>query len=286
MSNYTVIAPHIRCLLGEGLLWSAREDAVFWVDIIGQKVHRHSLNDGQTKSWDMPEKIGWLVERRDKPGFIAGMQSGFVELTLEPFSVRHLADPEPHFPNNRMNDCCVDHLGRIWAGTMDVAIENVTGSLYRFDQNHEVTKLDSEYLITNGPAFGAARECVYHTDTGPGIVYRFDLSSDGRPANKKEFIRFEKSWGLPDGMTVDAEGGLWVAHWGGRCVSRFTKDGRRERWIDLPASQITNVVFAGKNLDRMFVTSAADGKSDEPHAGALFEVNPGVKGLAPNLFAG
>jgi sugar lactone lactonase YvrE len=283
----SIIAPSIRCQLGEGLLWSSRENAVYWVDIIGQQLHRYLLGDGSTKSWDMPEKTGWLVERREKPGFIAGMQSGFVELTLEPFAIKALVDPEPHLPGNRMNDCCVDHEGRIWAGTMDVAIEEVTGSLYRLDADHQVTKLDSDYLVTNGPAFGVARECVYHNDTGRGVVYRFDLSPDGRITNKREFIRFPDEWGLPDGMTVDAAGGLWIAHWGGRCVSRFTPDGRRERWIELPASQITNVVFAGANLDRMFVTSAADGKPDEPLAGSLFEVDAGgAKGLAPHRFAG
>lgn len=281
-----LIASSIRCQLGEGLLWSSRENAVYWVDIIGQKLHRVSLRDSSTRTWDMPEKVGWVVERREKPGFIAGMQSGFVELTLDPFAIHHIADPEPHLPGNRMNDCCVDQHGRIWAGTMDVAIEQVTGSLYRLEPSREVTKLDSDYFITNGPAFGPRHDCVYHTDTGRSVIYRFDLDASGTPVNKREFIRFPEEWGFPDGMTVDAEGFLWVAHWGGSCVSRFTPEGKRERWIELPASQITNVVFAGDNLDRMFVTSAADGKPDEPLAGSLFEVDPGVKGLAPHQFAG
>ena len=115
---------------------------------------------------------------------------------------------------------------------------------------------------------------------------RFDLDASGTPTNKREFIRFPRKWGFPDGMTVDAEGLLWVAHWGGGCISRFTPEGQRQRWIELPASQITNVVFAGDNLDRLFVTSAADGKPDEPLAGSLFEVDPGVRGLEPYRFAG
>jgi len=285
--SYSVIAPYIRCQLGEGLLWSARENAVYWVDILSQKLHQVSLENGGTHSWSMPEKIGWIAERRSKPGFIAGMQSGFVELTLDPVVVRSIAEPEPHLPGNRMNDCCVDRLGRIWAGTMDVEIVDTSGSLYRLDANHQVTKLDSGYQVTNGPAFSPANDCVYHNDTGRGIVYRFDLSAAGEITNKREFIRFPAEWGLPDGMTVDAEGGLWIAHWGGGCVSRFTPEGQRERYIALPATQITNVVFAGKNLDRMFVTSAAVERPDEALAGSLFELDPGgVTGMAPNLFAG
>ena len=280
------IASSIRCLLGEGLLWSSRENAVYWVDIIGQKLHRLSLQDSSTRTWDIPEKIGWVVERREKPGFIAGLQSGFFELTLDPFAIRHIADPEPHLPDNRLNDCCVDRHGRIWAGTMDVAIEKVTGSLYRLEPSLEITKLDSGYSVTNGPAFSPQHDCVYHSDTGRSRIYRFDLDASGTPTNKREFIRFPREWGFPDGMTVDAEGFLWVAHWGGGCISRFTPEGQRERWIELPASQITNVVFAGDNLDRLFVTSAADGKPDEPLAGSLFEVDPGVRGLESYRFAG
>lgn len=285
--SHSLIAPHIRCQLGEGLLWSARENAVYWVDIIGQKLHRHALAGGETTSWSMPEKTGWIVERRNRPGFIAGMQSGFVELTLDPVTVRHIADPEPQLPGNRMNDCCVDPRGQIWAGTMDVLIEKVTGSLYRLDADHNVTHHDSDYLVTNGPAFSPACDRMYHNDTGRGVVYCFDVAADGGIANKREFIRFPEAWGVPDGMTVDAEGHLWIAQWGGGGISRFTPEGQRERFIPLPASQITNVVFAGDKLDRLFATSAADGKPEEPLAGALFEVDAGgVKGLPPHLFAG
>jgi xylono-1,5-lactonase len=281
-----VIGPP-RCQLGEGPLWSARENAVYWVDILAPALHRYSLGDEQLTSWPMPEKIGWVIERRERPGFIAGLQSGFVELTLDPVIIRPIVNPEPQLPGNRMNDAKVDALGRIWAGTMDSDIKTASGSLYCLDPQFNVTQHDSGYLITNGPAFGASHECMYHTDTGRSIVYRFEMSTDGRLGAKSKFLTFPESWGTPDGMTVDAEGGLWIAHWGGNCVTRFTPDGTFDRRIPLPASQITSCVFAGRNLDRLFVTSAAAGKSAEPLAGALFEVDAlGFRGLAPGLFAG
>jgi D-xylonolactonase len=282
-----VVCGELRSELGEGPLWSARDNAIYWVDILGHKLHRYSLAGGAIRSWSMPEKIGWVVERRDHRGFIAGFQSGFAELTLEPFTIRPIVDPEPHHPGNRMNDAKVDHLGRIWAGTMDVAIKRVTGSLYRLDANFECTKLDENYLITNGPAFGPKHDCVYHTDTGPGIVYRFDLEPDGSLTNKRPFIEFKPDWGKPDGMTVDAEGFLWVAHWGGSRLTRFDANGKPERVIPLPASRITSCTFAGPNLDRLFVTSAFEGLTNEPLAGALFEVDAGgIRGIAPNYFGG
>lgn len=284
---YEAVSGTVRCELGEGSLWSARENSIYWVDILGQALHRLSLADGAVQSWSMPERIGWVVERRTKPGFIAGFQGGFAELSLDPLRIRHIVDPEPQYPGNRMNDAKVDQYGRLWAGTMDCEIERVTGSLYRLDTDFSVARMDTGYLITNGPAFSPVGNYLYHTETGDGVVYRFEMTVDGGIRDKTPFIRFREGWGKPDGMTVDAQGHLWVAHWGGGRVSRFTPDGELERDIRLPASQITSCVFAGAQLDRMFVTSAAQGRRNaEPLAGALFEVDPGTRGLAPGLFGG
>ena len=272
------------CLLGEGPLWSARDNAVYWVDILAPAVHRYSFAGGAIDSWPMPAKTGWIIERRKRPGFIAGTQIGFAELTLDPFECRVVTDPEPDRPDNRMNDGKADRLGRIWAGTMDCDIRAATGSLYRLDTDFAVTRQDTCYRVPNGPAFGHG--CLYHSDTARGVVYRFDMSNAGEIMNKSEFIRFPKEWGLPDGMTVDGEGGLWIAHWGGGRISRFTPDGKLDRGIELPASQITSCTFAGRDVDRLFVTSAAEGCADEPHAGKLFEVDPGVRGVMPHLFGG
>ncbi len=277
----------LRCILGEGLLWSARENALYWVDILAPALHRYEFTNSKITSWSMPEKIGWIVERRDRPGFIVGLQSGFAGVTLDPFACKPILDPEPHLPGNRMNDAKVDALGRIWAGTMDCAISTASGSLYCLNARHELSKQDTDYLIPNGPAFAPNHECMYHTDTGRNIVYRFDLSTDGRITGKTEFLRFPAEWGSPDGMTVDADGAIWIAHWGGHRLSRFMPDGSLDRQLAFPVSQITNCTFAGPHLDRLFVTSASDGKLDEPLAGALFEVDAhGVRGIAPNLFAG
>jgi xylono-1,5-lactonase len=288
MENFRVIQRQMRDQLGEGLLWSARENAVYWVDILWQSLHRLSLDDDSVTSWPMPEKIGWVVERRDRPGFIAGMQSGFFELTLNPVAYRRVAAaPEPHLPNNRLNDAIVDQRGRIWAGTMDCDARIEAGSLYCLEPNFTVGRRDTGYIVTNGPVFTPASDFMYHNDTPRGIVYRFAVGADGTLHDKTEFLKFPREWGFPDGMTVDAEGCLWIAHWGGGRVSRFDPDGDLERLIRLPAAQITNCVFAGADLDRLFVTSAAAGRETESLAGSLFEIDAGgVKGLAPHYFAG
>lgn len=277
----------VRCELGEGPWWSARENALYWVDILGRTLYRRSLDEHAVDRWAMPETIGWVVERRDEAGFIAGLASGFHLLTLEPFRLSRIVDPEPELPDNRMNDAKVDHLGRIWAGTMDARAAKPTGSLYRLDPDMRVTRQDGGYLVTNGPAFDAPRRRLYHNDTGRRVVYCFDLSPEGALSGKREFIRFREEWGYPDGMTVDGEGGLWIAHWDGGRVTRFSPYGEPERHVALPASRITSCTFGGQKLDRLFITSAADGRAEESMAGLLFEVDPGgVVGVPPNRFAG
>lgn len=290
MTQVRVIARDSRDLLGEGVTWAPGLGMVLWVDILGHRLWGLHLASGAIRHWDVGEMIGWVIERRAAPGLIAGLETGFARIDLDPFSITPIAAPEPGIAENRLNDATADRWGRIFAGTMHRTGALASGSLYRLDPDHAVTRVDSGYRIANGPAISACGSWLYHTDSAQGVVYRFALHAPGEgPASglgpREEFVRFPDDWGAPDGMAADAEGGLWIAHWGGGCISRFSADGRRERVIDLPASQITRMAFAGENLDRLFVTSAADGV-DELLAGSLFEVDAGVRGIAPNRFGG
>ncbi len=272
--------------LGEGLLWSDRDQALYWTDILAPALNRYSLADETITRWPMPEPLGWVIERRDQPGFIAGFQSGIAELALDPLIIAPICDPEPGLPNNRLNDAKADAAGRIWAGSMPCAADRPSGSLYRFDPDHSVTQMDAGYGVANGPAFSPDQRWLYHTDTVARQVYRFALHGDGTLGQRTAFIEFAREWGRPDGMVCDADGGLWIAHWGGARISRFTPGGRLDCSIAMPASQITNICFAGERLDRMFVTSAAEGLEGTLHAGALFEVETAQRGLPPHRFAG
>lgn len=285
MSEVRVIARGVRDMLGEGLLWSDREDALYWTDIIGRKLHRLALGVEAFTSWTLPEMIGWVVEREDAPGLIAGFQSGIVELHLDPLRILPIVSPEPELPGNRRNDAKADRFGRIWAGSMDVGGGKATGALFRLDPDRSLHRIDDGYRICNGPAFSADGSWMYHTDSARSMVYRFAFHDDGSLGPREDYIAFPRDWGHPDGMTVDAENGLWVAHWNGARVTRFV-EGKPERAIALPTPQITNCTFAGAGLSRMFVTSAADGCDGDPLAGALFEVDPGVLGLPTARYGG
>lgn len=277
-------------LLGEGPLWSARDNAVYWVDIKGQFVHRLSLADESRASWPMPERIGWIVERRDHPGFVAGFKSGFAFLTLDPLTITPIGNPDAAHPGNRLNDAKADDRGCIWAGSMDDGEVAASGSLFRLAPDLAWQTLDKGYRIANGPAFNADGGRMYHTDSALQRIYVFDVK-DGALSNKRVFLQLQAGQGSPDGMTVDAQDHLWVAHWGGARLSRFRPDATLDRAIALPASRITSCVFAGANLERLFVTSAAIGLNEaqrvaEPLAGSLFEVDPGCVGLPTRQFGG
>lgn len=272
------IARDRRDTLGEGALWSAREEAVYWVDILGRRLNRVALADDRVDSWAMPDVIGWAIEREDAPGFVAGIGRRFVTLTLDPLAIETIAAPEEAIEGNRVNDAKADAAGRVWAGTMPFGCDRPSGSFYRLDPDRTLTRVATDYTIPNGPAIPPAGDFLLHTDTAEATIYRYAVGADGTLSDRTPFVRFEADWGGPDGMTFDSEGGLWVACWGAGCVRRFTPEGKPDRLIALPASQITNCTFAGPGLDRMFVTSAADGV-DEPQAGCLFEIDPGVRGL-------
>jgi len=276
----------VRAVLGEGPVYDPRDDALYFVDIKGQRLHRLSLCDQSQASWDMPEPIGWALPRASRPGFIAGFKSGFATLSLDPVTIARIGAPEPERGTNRLNDAKVDAWGRIWAGSMDDEENRASGALYRLDPSFSWSRMDDGYGVANGPAFSPAGDTLYHTDSARRIVYRFALSRDGLISDRREFVRFEEAWGYPDGMTTDSEGGVWIAHWDGARVSRFTPDGELERAIALPVSRPTSCVFAGAGLERMFVTSASIGREDEALAGALFELDAGVRGAPAFAFAG
>ena len=274
-------------ILGEGPLWSKRDQCIYWVDILSHNLHACYLS-GESKTWHFPEPIGWVIER-EAGGFIAGLMSGFAEVTLEPLTIKHIATPYPHEPENRLNDAKADDRGRIWAGSMHKPITKVSGGFYRLNTDLSWQEVDGPYKIANGPTFSADHATVYHTDTGKNEIYVFDVI-DGELANKTLWLTFPEDWGGPDGMTTDAQGGIWIAHWGPGKVTRFNPDATVDFSIDLPAKQITSLCFAGDALDRVFVTSASENLPEDREGGTLFEIPSdllrGHTGLEPQKFGG
>jgi xylono-1,5-lactonase len=280
------VACATRAQLGEGPLWVAGENAVYWTDIKGRMLHRLMLGTDDHAEWRMPDMICWIVERQAGRGFLAGFRHSIVTLELDPLRIEPVVVPEPDLPGNRLNDAAVDSAGRLWAGTMDDGERNASGALYRLDPPGVLSRLDTGYVVSNGPAFSPDHRFLYHTDSTRRLIYRFALGADGRLGERQVFVEFPEGWGSPDGMATDVDGAIWVAHWGGGRVSRFLPNGQLDRVIELPVSQVTSCCFAGTGLDRMFVTTAAAGRDEEPEAGSLFEVFPAVRGVPCHAYAG
>jgi xylono-1,5-lactonase len=270
-----VAAP--RDVVGEGPVYVANEDAVYWVDISAGRLRRYALDTQVFNEWILDEPIGFAVPRA-KGGLILGLASGL-----------HLFEPAfplmpPRIiwrntePYHRLNDGAVDRDGRLWFGVMHCNGDQPSGRLMCFD-NGTVRIADSGYCVPNGPVFSMDGSIMFHADSRRGEIYSFALSPTGELSNRRIHIKFAPEAGVPDGMTLDEEGCLWVAHWGGGCVSCFDQDGTLKRRIDLPVSLVTNCVFGGSNHSRMFITTAGAGSGEDELAGALFEVDPGVRGL-------
>jgi len=277
-------------LLGEGPVWSAAEDVVYWVDIKVPRILRYGLADGAKAVFPMPDEVG-CVGLVEGGGLVAGLRNGFHFVDLERGSVEPIADPEPDRPGNRFNDGKCDAAGRFWAGTMDDSERDSTGALYRLDRDLSVTLVDAGYVVTNGPAFSPDGSLLYHNDSLAGVIYVFDCDpAGGSVANKRVFARIAKADGYPDGITVDAEGGVWCALFDGWRVVRFQPDGTEDRSIDLPTACVTSCTFGGADLRTLFVTTACltldvAQSAEQPLAGGLFAVDAGVAGLPTPAFA-
>lgn len=281
----------IPAQLGEGPLWVAAENAIYWVDIISQKVHRLSLDSGAQRTWTFDQPVTSLAIR-ESGGFVGTVRDGFAAINFATETIEPITLPEADLPENRFNDGKVDGHGRFWAGTMHMKEKEATGSLYRLDPDHTLHKLDSGYIITNGPAFSADGKTMYHNDSVKGIVYAFDLHNDGTVGDKRPFLQLtDPAEGAPDGMTVDSENCLWLAHYGGARLTRYSPTGQVLQVVPLPVPNVTSCTFGGENLDTLYITTASQGLSPSeleqyPLAGSLFAYQPGITGLPTPQFAG
>ncbi|HEX3982444.1 MAG TPA: SMP-30/gluconolactonase/LRE family protein, partial [Acidisoma sp.] len=250
-----------RAQLGEGPLWSARLDQVFFVDINGRRILSCGLGGEAAAEWTLDHRPCWLIETGEPDRFVVGLDHGIVTMRLtpgEPAEMLHRITWPGAFPAGlRLNDAKADAGGRIYFGSMDDAEEAATGHFYALAPDGTITHLDTGYTVANGPAVSPDGRTVYHTDSSARTIYAFDRSGDGTLAGKRVHIRFTEADGYPDGMTCDAEGGLWVCHWDGGRVTRFRPDGSRDRAIPLPVSRVTSCCFVGPALDRLVITTAA-----------------------------
>ena len=281
-----------KAILGEGVLWDERQQAVWWVDIMAGQLHRHWLATGENHVFDMGQHIG-TVGLCESGVLVVALADGFAYFDPETNAFVSIADPEAHLLNNRFNDGKPTPDGAFLAGTMAYDVAKGAGSLYRLDAQGLVETIANDVTISNGLAWNSAETTLYYIDTIPHHVYAFDYDkASGEISNQRIAFTVPQSAGAPDGMTIDSDDMLWIAHYGGGAVRRWNPlTGKLLESIELPATNITCCTFGGDKLNELFVTSARQGLSteqlaSEPHAGALFRIETNFRGRTAYRFRG
>lgn len=269
--------------LGEGPVWDHRDGTLLWVDIAGQSVWRWRPG-GEARRIDTAEPVGFVALTADAERVIAGFPGGLVRLDLRDGRSEPVVALSPEQPGNRINDGHVGPDGSLYFGTLHREEREATGCFWRYD-GRALTSFGGPFVVTNGPAVSPDGRHLYTSDSKGAVVYVHDLDASGRPGEGRPLIRFEPGWGHPDGIAVDAEGHLWIAHWGDSRVTRFTPDGEAERIVPVPTAQVTKCAFGGPDLTTLYITTAAQGRDPhiDPMAGHLFEVETGIRGLPANI---
>ena len=278
-------------ILGEAPYWSQEEGALYWLDIDGKSIFRFDPASGERDTFPQPYEFGCIV-KRDRGGFIGGTNKGIALVTNDLKTVEIFADPEKDIASNRFNDGKCDRRGRFWLGSTDIKETDPTGALYRVEKSQNVDRQFSGVIVANGLGWSPDNRTMYFTDSGLRKIHAFDYDIDtGSIANRRDFVVVAPQEGIPDGLTVDAEGYVWSAHWGGSRITRYDPNGRVDRVIEMPVPLVTSLAFGGPNLDKLFVTSARWDMTDDqikaaPHSGGLFVLDVNCQGLPEVKFCG
>lgn len=277
--------------LGESPMWSGSEGALYWLDLLKPSLHRWSDRGGHTViPLAVPAPLGSITPA--SPGTaILTSAAGVHLLELQTGETRLLLNPLARLPHLHFNDGKIDRSGRLWLGTADYDEADPRAVLYVLEGS-ELTVADAGFAVCNGPAFSPDGSIVYFSDSNDRRILRYRLTEGGTLVDRRVFAAFSEEEGYPDGLTVDADGFLWVAHWGGGRVSRISADGAVDLILSVPAPNVTSVAFGGEDLDLLFITTAtaeldtaALGAS--PLSGGLFvEKLHGVHGIAEPAWRG
>lgn len=283
-----------RCGVGESPVWDRARQSLWWVDIPGRTLWCWHSGHGHCRRWATPEQTGCIALAAGSDAlphgqWIAAMETGIARLTprddgtLDSEWITRVTHPQEGM---RFNDGRCDRQGRLRAGTMvaDMSLAATSGSLYAIDAGGELRGLEAGYITPNGMAFSPDGRTMYLSDSHPlrQTVWVFDYDTDtGTPRDRRVFIDFKPLPGRPDGAAVDEDGGYWICGNDAGLVHRFTPDGRLDRSLPVPVKKPAMCAFGGTAQDTLFVTSIRPGGdlSDQPLAGGVFALRPGVRGL-------
>ena len=281
------VVADIPVILGEGPIWSVERRKLLWLDIFRPSINIHDPFNGSNLTIAIEETI-YAAGFAEGGGYVASLESGFAVLDDEGHIRRVLSNPNEGRAVN-FNDGRVDRRGRFWSGTMAKDWVSPIGSLWRLEGG-TATEMDTGIILANGIGFSPDDRMLYFTDFARHTVfaYPFDISS-GTLGKREVLVTLDEADGKPDGMTVDSEGHVWIAHWDGWCVTRHDPMGREVLRIPVPVQRPTSVAFGGEDLSTLYVTSASMGLTPDelaraPLSGALFAIETRFRGQPESCF--
>lgn len=278
------LAVDCRCTLGEGPQWDAKNQRLFWCDILEKQLHWLSPASGESGHFQFDHRVS-LAAPLEEGGLLLVGEDRLSRFDPSSSKVEKLCDFEADNPVTRSNDARIDRHGSLWLSSMGKAAEKGAGSLYRLHRG-KLTQLRTGLTIPNAICFSANGGFAWFTDTATGVVMRWTLDSDGWPKGEPQpWADFSATQGNPDGAVVDSQGCLWLALWGASQVVRLDHDGHVIARVELPVSQPSCPAFAGPELKTLYITTAQEGFSaeqlaQEPTAGSLYVAETDIKGLA------
>ena len=287
------VAVDHNCFLGEGPVWDAKTNTLFWVDILAGDIHEFNPETNTHKTIRTKQMVG-AVAMCTNGDLLAALKTGLAKIDRQTHETSIITDAEPGIATNRFNDGKCDPAGRFWIGTMAIEETPNAGNLYMLDAGHRISKKIGGTTISNGMAWSADSKTFYYIDTPTLTIVAYDFDqTDGSISNKRTAFKIDEKDGYPDGMTIDSEGMLWVAQWGGWQVSRWNPvTGEKIFTLPVPVSNVTSCTFGGEHLQDLYITTAQkdlspDELEKQPLAGCLFVwKNTAYKGRPAAEFKG
>jgi sugar lactone lactonase YvrE len=278
----------VQSILGEGPAWNEGEQVLYWLDVFLPAINRFDPAIGINQAMRLDQPI-YAFALRAKGGAIGSFEDGIGFVDLDHGTIDIIGDPKVGRPVN-FNDGKCDRRGRFWTGTMAKDWSSPIGGLYRIEPSQRITQMDDGIVLSNGLVWSPDNRTMYFTDFGRRVIYAYDFEAETGVAHRRRpFIEVPEEAGFPDGMAVDAEGCLWVAHWDGWRVTRYGPSGQARQIIRMPVQRPTSCAFGGSDLSVLYITSARMGLSEEALAAAplsgVFAVRTDTAGLAEPKFA-
>lgn len=278
--------------LGEAAIWHEANQRLLWIDLLEPRLFilDPATNETLVRSIELEAPLGAIVATTNPELLIVSHAKGLSTLNIGTGATEVFAHPEQRRSDIIYNDCKMDRFGRLWVGTSHSKEEDPRGALWCVMPDGRCFLGDVGFAVSNGPAFSLDGKTMYFNDSAARKTYAYDIASDDpHPRNRRKFVNWLQEEGMPDGMVVDEEDNLWVAHWGGARITRVSRRGDRLQTIQVPVPHVTTICFGGADRGTLYVTTARDGLSPDslktwPQSGDLFSIKPGFKGVAEPLF--